>query len=129
MIPEGGTVLRKLHDPVILDIATSVKIDKLQSGAPPDQLVEGLVTNVDTALHTSSDMETLERMCDHLGYESVEQRTSLGQGRHPRSCHHLAPGEVNTHKLRTASTQRTEAVVCHVVTRGDVHPYREFHGK
>ena len=69
----------------------------------------------------------LLRECDHLGDESVEQRTSLSQGRHPRSCHHLAPGEVHTHKLRTASTQRTEAVICHVVTRGDVHPDREFH--
>ena len=52
MSPEGGTVLRELHDPVILNIATSVEIDKLESGAAPDQLVEGLVTNMDTALHT-----------------------------------------------------------------------------
>ena len=99
-IPEGGTILRELHDPVILDIATSMEIDKLQSRAPPDQLVEGLVTNVDTALHSASAMETLGK-CVHLGDESVEQRAALSQGRHPRSCHHLAPGEVHTHKLRT----------------------------
>ena len=51
LIPECWTILRELHDPIILDIATSVQIDKLESGAPPDQLVEGLVTDVDTALN------------------------------------------------------------------------------
>ena len=60
MSPEGGTVLRELHDPVILDIATSVKIDELESGAAPDKLVEGLVTNVDTALHTGTMYSTLQ---------------------------------------------------------------------
>ena len=31
-----------------------MEIDKLESGAASDQLVEGLVTNVDTALHTGT---------------------------------------------------------------------------
>ena len=60
MIPEGGTVLRELHDPVILNIATSVEIDELESGAAPDQLVESLVTNVDTALHTGTMYSALQ---------------------------------------------------------------------